>query len=408
MRKRTFLGATVAALPTSLAAAATPRSTSARAGKPMPPTEPPPLTLFLCGDVMTGRGIDQVLPHPVDPTLHEPYATSALDYVELAERAYGPIPRPVDVAYVWGDALPQLDRAQPDLRIINLETSVTRSATPCPKGINYRMSPENIGCLTALGADACSLANNHVLDWGRPGLAETLSTLRRAGLATAGAGLDAAAAAAPAVLDAGGKGRVILLAFGTGSSGIPHDWAASPDRPGVRRLDDLGPATVAAIAGQVRALGRKPRDVVLASIHWGGNWGHDIPAAQIGFAHALIDEAGIDLVHGHSSHHPKAIEVHRGKLVLYGCGDFLNDYEGIGGHEAYRPDLALGYVATLSPTSGKLQGLRMTPFRIRHFRLERAPADDRRWLAERLSRVSRPFGTTAGLAPDGTLALQRP
>lgn len=60
-----------------------------------------PVTLLLTGDVMTGRGVDQILPHPGDPTLHEKYAKSALEYVALAERANGPIPRPVSDAYVW-------------------------------------------------------------------------------------------------------------------------------------------------------------------------------------------------------------------------------------------------------------------------------------------------------------------
>ena len=90
--------------------------------------------LFLCGDVMTGRGIDQVLPHPSDPLLHEGYASSALRYVELAERANGPIPRPVDFAYVWGDALTELERRRPDVRIVNLETAVyAKKKTPARK-----------------------------------------------------------------------------------------------------------------------------------------------------------------------------------------------------------------------------------------------------------------------------------
>ena len=50
--------------------------------------------------------------------------------------------------------------------------------------------------------------------------------------------------------------------------------------------------------------------------------------SQIRFAHRLID-AGVDVVHGHSSHHPRPIEVYRGKLILYGCGDTIDDYEGI-------------------------------------------------------------------------------
>ncbi|RUU12273.1 poly-gamma-glutamate biosynthesis protein, partial [Mesorhizobium sp. M6A.T.Ca.TU.002.02.2.1] len=163
--------------------------------------------LFLCGDVMLGRGIDQILASPGDPHLYERYVKSATTYVELAERINGPIPRKVDDAYVWGDALSELDREAPDARIINLETSITTSLSLAPKGINYKMNPANIGCLAAAQVSCCVLANNHVLDWDEPGLVETLDTLRHAGLVYAGAGLDADEAAAPAAIELAGGGR---------------------------------------------------------------------------------------------------------------------------------------------------------------------------------------------------------
>ena len=81
-------------------------------------------TLFLCGDVMTGRGIDQALPHPGDPRLHEPNIRNASDYVALAECANGPLPRPIDFNYIWGDALEAFEREQPGAKIINLETAI--------------------------------------------------------------------------------------------------------------------------------------------------------------------------------------------------------------------------------------------------------------------------------------------
>ena len=94
-------------------------------------TDPRPqsVRLFLCGDVMTGRGIDQVLAHPCDPKLHEDYVASANDYVGLAEQANGPIPRHAEPSYVWGAALDELKRMQPDARIINLETAITAATT---------------------------------------------------------------------------------------------------------------------------------------------------------------------------------------------------------------------------------------------------------------------------------------
>ncbi len=255
------------------------------------------IRLFLCGDVMTARGIDQILPYSVDPVLHEPFATSALDYLRLAERAHGAIPRPVDFSYIWGDALAEWDRVAPDVRIANLETSLTtRDEWQRGKGIHYRMHPANAPVLATAGFDCCVLANNHVLDWGVAGLAETLQTLRRAGIKTAGAGRDRAEAEAPAVMTTA-RGRVLVFAFGTQSSGIGADWAASAGLPGVNLLADLSDATLRRIAARVKAA-RRPGDVVVASIHWGGNWGYAVPAAHREFAHGLIEQCAVDVVHG--------------------------------------------------------------------------------------------------------------
>lgn len=364
------------------------------------------ITLFLCGDVMTGRGIDQALPHPVDPQLHEPNVKSAEAYVQLAEEANGTIPRPVSFAYIWGDALAELAKAAPALRIVNLETAVTRSGEWWrDKEIHYRMSPENAPALAVAGIDACSLANNHLLDWGRTGLLETLATLRRLGIRTAGAGRDRAEAMAPAVLEVAGGGRVLFFAFGSGTSGIPPEWGAAADRPGVHRLADLSPATARQLAAQIRAT-KKEGDLVVASVHWGGNWEYAIAGAQRDFAHRLIDQGGVDLVHGHSAHHVKGIEVYGGKLILYGCGDLLTDYEGISGYRPFRGDLGLLYFPRLQLPDGRLSGLRMVPMRMRRFRLNRASAAEAGWLRGVLEREGKGLGTSAALQQDGSLQLQ--
>src|SRR5256712_14038470 len=196
------------------------------------------LRLFLCGDVMTGRGIDQALPHPVNPILHEPYVRDAREYMHLAEKAHGSISRPLSLDYIWGDAPQELERAEVDFRIVNLETAITSVETPWPgKGIHYRMHPQNIGSLSAARIDACALANNHVLDWGYQGLSETLQTLDAAGIAHSGAGNDADEAMRPAVLDTAANGRVLFFSFGSTTSGIPQDWKATSISPGVNLLD---------------------------------------------------------------------------------------------------------------------------------------------------------------------------
>ncbi|MEQ8995582.1 MAG: CapA family protein [Coleofasciculus sp. B1-GNL1-01] len=363
------------------------------------------ITLFLCGDVMTGRGIDQVLPHSSNPVLHESYIKDARDYVTLAENTNGIIEKPVNFAYIWGDALEEFERVSPDLRLINLETSITKSDEYWQdKLIHYRMQPDNSPCLTAAHIDYCSLANNHVIDWGYAGLQETLDTLTKLNIKSAGAGHNLKAAAAPTVMEIEGKGRVIVFSWGFKTSGIPRSWAATDDKPGVNRLTDVSDRTILEIKENIRYV-KRPRDIVVASIHWGGNWGYQVPGEQRAFAHKLIDQAGVDIIHGHSSHHVKGIEVYREKLILYGCGDLLTDYEGISGYEQYRDDLNLMYFVTVNPATGQLINLQMTPTQIKNMRLNRASATDTLWLRDVLNREGKKFRDRATLNPDNTLTL---
>jgi poly-gamma-glutamate capsule biosynthesis protein CapA/YwtB (metallophosphatase superfamily) len=362
------------------------------------------VTLFLCGDVMPGRGVDQILPHPGDPELQEAHARDARVYVGLAERAHGPIPRPVSLSWPWGDALGMLEDIAPDVRVINLETSITTGGEFAPgKAVHYRMSPANVGCVAAARPDTCALANNHVLDFGHRGLADTVQALAGAGLRAVGAGPDSEAARRPATVLVRGGRRAVIASCGTASAGIPPGWAAAPGRPGVNRLPDLSSATADDVIGQIHA-DRRPGDIAIVSIHWGSNWGYYVRPDQVRFAHRLVD-GGVDLVHGHSSHHPRPIEVFRGKLILYGCGDCIDDYEGIRGHQAYRPDLRLLYFAALEADTGQLTALQIAPMQARRMRLHHAPAADRQWLTTVLDRISQGFGSRVDLRPDGMLAL---
>ena len=353
---------------------------------------------------MTGRGIDQALPHPVNPILYEPYVRDAREYVHLAEKAHGPIPRPLSFDYIWGDALQELERGEVDFRIVNLETAITSAETQWPgKGIHYRMHPQNIGCLSAAEISACALANNHVLDWGYDGLSETLQTLNAAGIAYSGAGNDANEAMQPAVIDTAAKGRLLFFSFGSTTSGIPQEWKAASISPGVNLLDDLSEATAAGVCDRMRAH-QHPGDLIVASIHWGGNWGYEIRREQVAFAHRLIEE-GVAIVHGHSSHHVKAIEIFKGRFILYGCGDFLTDYEGITDYEAFRGDLALMYFVELDSGTGELISARLIPMQMRRFRLQRASADDAKRLCNLLNELGERFGTASRLEEDNSLTL---
>jgi poly-gamma-glutamate capsule biosynthesis protein CapA/YwtB (metallophosphatase superfamily) len=113
-----------------------------------------------------------------------------------------------------GQCLAVFEVVAPDARVINLETSVTRSADFAPgKPICYRMSPDNLPAVTMAHPDACALANNHVLDLGRTGLAETLDALASAGLPAIGAGRDIAEAWQPAAVPVPGGGPRSLTAI---------------------------------------------------------------------------------------------------------------------------------------------------------------------------------------------------
>ena len=355
---------------------------------------------------MTGRGIDQILPHPSNPRIHEPYVKSALRYIEIAEQVNRPIPKPVDNEYIWGDALEQFERIHPDVKIINLETAVTESNDYWPgKGINYRMSPQNIACITAARIDCCVLANNHVLDWGYAGLMETLETLHAANVNTAGAGRDIQQADAPAIMEVKGKSSVVVYAYAMDTSGVPKGWAAGKDQPGVNFLADFSENQVKEIAAKTK-LTKRDGNIVVVSIHWGGNWGYEIEADQKIFAHKLIDEAGVDIIHGHSSHHVKGIEVYKDKPIFYGCGDFLNDYEGIDGYESYRGDLALMYFVAMDPVANRLVGVEMIPTRIERFRVNYAARQDIQWLEHTLNRECGKLGSAVKLENENRFILQ--
>lgn len=352
----------------------------------MPPHPMPSLTLLLAGDVMTGRGIDQILPHPVDPLLHEPWVRDAREYVRLAEAANGPVPHDAGLTYPWGEALAIIATHAPRWRFVNLETAITERGAPWPrKGIHYRMCPRHIGVLQAARLDACVLANNHALDWGPVGLEDTLQALRAAGIAAVGAGADEDEAWRPACwpLDptAPDGARLRLHACATPDSGVPAGWAAGPRRAGIAllpRLDDDGVRRLTSITRRDRRAG----DVDLWSLHWGGNWVADVPPAQRRFARALIDTGAAALVHGHSSHHPMPLDLHRGHLVLHGCGDLINDYEGIGPGPAargstLRADLGCLYIARLDASDGRLRALEVVALQRRRLRLQAATAEAR-------------------------------
>ena len=266
------------------------------------------------------------------------------------------------------------------------------------------MHPENAACLTAAGIDVCVLANNHVLDYSYAGLEETLDRLTALEIKRTGAGRRVEEARRPAILDLADNRRILVFAVGVETSGIPPSWSAGDDAPGVDLLPDLSNATADELLSRVRSV-KRTGDIAVVSIHWGSNWGYEVVPSHIRFAHRLLD-GEVDLLHGHSSHHPRPMEIYREKLVLYGCGDFISDYEGISGYEQYRDDLVLMYFPELDPSTCQLVTLRMTPLRLCRMRLVHASSTESHWLRDRLTLASREFGSDFELTHDGVLILR--
>lgn len=273
------------------------------------------------------------------------------------------------------------------------------------KGIHYRMHPANIGCLTAARIDCCALANNHVLDWGRAGLAQTLQTLRQAGMHSTGAGTDLAAACAPATLPLAGGARLLVFSWATPDSGVPSAWAATAGHAGVALLPDLTDASAQQVAALVAAQ-RQAGDRVMVSLHWGGNWGVEVPQQHRRFAQRLIELDAADLVHGHSSHHPRPVEVCRGRLILYGCGDLINDYEGIASQERFDPSAVCLYFAQISRATGALQQLEIVPMQLQRLQLTHAKPAARRSLQSLFETEGRHFNTSVQAQADGSWQLR--
>jgi poly-gamma-glutamate capsule biosynthesis protein CapA/YwtB (metallophosphatase superfamily) len=221
--------------------------------------------------------------------------------------------------FPWGDTLPLLRRA--DVLVGNLEFVLAAGGRPWPgKVFHFRADPAAVASLETAGFALVSVANNHVLDFGVAAALESLATLAGRDIRFAGAGPDLDAARALAVVARDGL-SIGMIAF----TDNEPDWAAGPAAPGVHHapVDPRDPRAAAILDAVARA--KADVDLLIASAHWGGNWGADVPRSHRAFARALV-EAGADVVFGHSPHIVRGIEVIRGRPVLYGTGDFVDDY----------------------------------------------------------------------------------
>ncbi len=293
----------------------------------------------------------------------------------------------------WGDTLPIFRQA--DWRVCNLECVLSdRGAPSAPesKAFHFRSAPKNVAVLLAAGIDAVSIANNHVLDYGEEALLQMLEVLDRAGIAHSGAGENFAKASAAACANVRGV-RVGLAAF----TDNEPSWEAAAARPGTFYLpvdptDRRAQHLLALVQEYKRGL-----DVLIVSAHWGSNWGYEPTEEHIAMAHALVD-AGADLIFGHSSHVFRGIEFYRGCPILYGAGNFIDDYAV---DEIERNDYSFIYVAAWGG-AGRCT-LRLYPTMIRDFHACRAVGAQARPIVDKMAGLCAALGTPVRRHPTDQL-----
>jgi poly-gamma-glutamate synthesis protein (capsule biosynthesis protein) len=217
-----------------------------------------------------------------------------------------------DPAHTFGPIAATLSDA--DLTMVNLETAITARGTAQPKEYHFRTSPTALDALRDAGVDVVTLANNHVLDYGQAGLADTLAAVRAAKLPYVGIGENATQAWAPYLVSI--KGVKIAILGVSQVAELQSTWVAKDSRPGEAHAVDLTRTLAAVRAARQRA------DVVLVFMHWGTE-GNSCPnAAQKSLAPKLA-AAGADIIIGAHAHTLQGSGWLGRTFVAYGMANFL-------------------------------------------------------------------------------------
>jgi len=352
------------------------------------------IKLLFVGDVMLGRLVNEAFKYPFKAAGSNDYEHARMI---LKRRGVSLPPEGLDWDYPWGNTLNIFKSS--DLRIINLETCITTGSEKFPgKVFNYRMHPGNVDILKVAQIDYCSLANNHIIDYGIPGMFESMETLKSANIKFAGVGSNIAEAMKPAFVSAKGKTFAIFSfsdhGCGSEKPGHPDLWAAEKNKPGfnfidVSRYDTKNdPLNLRKLLAAPKV--EKQADAVVFSIHWGPNYSWMPKFTIANLAHFLIDECGVDIIHGHSSHHIQGIEIYKGKPIIYGCGDFIDDYSI---DKEFRNDRGLVYVVNLDEKLLKFESINLYPTVIDGFQAKLALDIDYKWVSQKMISLCGLFGT---------------
>ncbi|WP_435201249.1 CapA family protein [Qipengyuania sp. 902] len=216
-----------------------------------------------------------------------------------------------------------------DLASVNLETVLADEA-PGPrlpgKSITFFSPPELAAALKRAGVDYVTLGNNHIYDYGEPGIASTIAALDRAGLAHSGAGHDETLADRAAELDVDGTSLAMLGFVGWEGSNGAHQVATA-----VKGGAAFG------TRGQVRRSverERKRRNVPVLQYHGGAEYIDRPSETTVGRLREAVEQ-GAPLAIGHHPHLVMGVEVYRRALVAPSIGNFLFDQQHPRTHVTY-------------------------------------------------------------------------
>ncbi|KIX99591.1 uncharacterized protein Z520_04224 [Fonsecaea multimorphosa CBS 102226] len=374
-------------------------------------------SLLLLGDVMIGRLIDALLPTSIARQSPHSDPESAAWTVDKHILPRSPQLESYNYLSPWGNSVELIRKS--DLVLANLETAVTTSEKKWPsKVFNYRTHPGNVQCLTEVGLGGgngrgyVSLANNHTLDWSVEGLQETVQTLIDNGVEFAGAGRTKEEAARPATLSLGGADGWHVKCWSFADH--PSEWGAV-DAFNLVDYTGKGRDTI-----REQLLAKDHREepgklgLKVVSMHWGPNYRWHPAKEIVDLAHWMIDECGVDIIHGHSSHHVQGVEIYKEKLVVYGCGDFVDDYAV---DPKFRNDLSAAWKISVGERTEKKAGeselevkrLEVYPNRIERFQahLLKEGDPDHEWVEHTFRRLCHEFGTQVekGLGDEGQIVV---